>query len=122
MDRKVPCAAFPASAVPEELASLPRLDRTSMSEIGERSAMNDDFRYSIDLSVARARAEKIIECIKRLRENHDIRRFEYTKHLRVAPTETPHSHPILTLNTQLHNPDEILCEYLHEQMHWYGDR
>jgi len=84
--------------------------------------MNDDFRYSIDLSVARARAEKIIECIKRLRENHDIRRFEYTKHLRVAPTETPHSHPILTLNTQLHNPDEILCEYLHEQMHWYGDR
>jgi hypothetical protein len=83
--------------------------------------MNDDFRYSIDLSMAQGRAEKIIECIKRLREHHDIRRFEYTKHLRVAPTEIPHSHPILTLNTQLYNPEEILCEYLHEQMHWYED-
>jgi hypothetical protein len=84
--------------------------------------MNDDFRYSIDLSMAQARAEKIIECIKRLREHHDIRRFEYTNHLRVAPTEIPHSHPLLTLNTELYDPEEILCEYLHEQMHWYEGR
>jgi hypothetical protein len=28
----------------------------------------------------------------------------------------------LTLNTELHNPEEILCEYLHEQMHWYENR
>jgi len=81
--------------------------------------MNDDFRYSIDLSMAQSRAEKIIECIKRLREHHDLSRFEYTNHLRVAPTEIPHSHPVLTLNTELYNPEEILCEYLHEQMHWY---
>jgi hypothetical protein len=63
------------------------------------TAMNDDFRYSIDLSTAQARAEKIIECIKKLREHHDLRRFEYTNHLRVAPTEIPHSYPVLTLNT-----------------------
>jgi hypothetical protein len=81
--------------------------------------MNDDFRYAIDLSVAQSRAEKTIECIKRLRKQYDICRFEYTNHLRVAPTEMPHSHPVLTLNTQLNNPEEILCEYLHEQMHWY---
>jgi hypothetical protein len=81
--------------------------------------MNDDFRYSIDLSMARARAEKIIECIKRLREHHhDLGRFEYTSHLRVAPTEIPHSHPVLTLNAELYDADEILCEHLHEQMHW----
>jgi hypothetical protein len=84
--------------------------------------MNRELRYSIDLSTAQARAEKIIECIKRWRELHDVGRFEYTDHLRVAPTEIPHSHPVLTLNTQLYNPDEILCEYLHEQMHWYEDR
>jgi hypothetical protein len=89
---------------------------------GERLAMNDDFRYSIDLSLAQARAEKIIECIKRWREQHDLHRFEYTNHLRVAPTEIPHSHPVLTLNTELYNPEEILCEYLHEQMHWYEDK
>ena len=84
--------------------------------------MADDFRYSIDLSMAQARADKIVECVKRLRELHDLRRFEYTNHLRVAPTEIPHSHPILTLSTELYNPEEILCEYLHEQMHWYEDR
>jgi hypothetical protein len=84
--------------------------------------MNGGFRYSIDLSMAQDKAEKIIECIKRLREIYDVRRFEYTNHLRVAPTEVPHSHPILTLNTELYNPEEILCEYLHEQMHWYETR
>jgi hypothetical protein len=84
--------------------------------------MNDDFRYEIDLSLSKAKAEKIIECIKRWRETHDIRRFEYTRHLRVASNETPHSHPVLTLNTQLYNPEEILCEYLHEQMHCYPER
>jgi len=53
--------------------------------------MNEDFRYSIDLSTAQARAEKIIECIKRFRERTDFRRFEYTSHVRIAPTEVPHS-------------------------------
>jgi hypothetical protein len=81
--------------------------------------MDDEFRYSIDLSRAQAGAEKIIACIKRWQEHHDIGRFEYTNHLRVAPTEIPHSHPVLTLNTALYDPEEILCEYLHEQMHWY---
>jgi hypothetical protein len=80
--------------------------------------MSDDLGYSIDLSTAQGGAERIIKCIKRLREQHDIRRFEFTKHLRVAPTELPHSHPVLTLNTQLFDPEEILCVYLHEQMHW----
>lgn len=83
--------------------------------------MADHFRYSIDLSLAQARAEKIVECMKRLREQHDLRRFEYTDHVRVAPTEIPHSHPVLTLNTALYDPEAILCEYLHEQMHWYLD-
>jgi hypothetical protein len=82
--------------------------------------MRDDLRYSIDLSTAQGGAERIVECIKRLREQHDIRRFEFTKHLRVAPTEFPHSHPVLTLGTQLLDPEEILCVYLHEQMHWYA--
>jgi hypothetical protein len=84
--------------------------------------MDEDFRISIDLSLAQAKAEKIAECIKQLREGYDLRRFEYTRHLRVAPTEIPHSHPVLTLNTALYDPEEILCEYLHEQMHWYEER
>jgi hypothetical protein len=84
--------------------------------------MDEDFRYSIDLSLAQAKAEKIVECIKEWRERHDLSRFEYTRHLRVAPYEIPHSHPVLTLNARLYDPEEILCEYLHEQMHWYVER
>jgi hypothetical protein len=84
--------------------------------------MNDDVQYSIDLSMAQSRAEKIIECLKDWRKRNDIRRFESRKHVRVAPTEIPHSHPILTLNTFVYNPDEILSLYLHEQMHWYAER
>ena len=84
--------------------------------------MADDFRYSIDLSLAAVRAERIIECIRQLRENNDLRRFEYTNQLRVAPTKIPHSHPILTLNTELYDAEEILCAYLHEQMHWYESK
>ena len=84
--------------------------------------MSGDFRYTIDLSTAQKGAEKIVECIERWRESDDLRRFEYTRQLRVAPNELPHSHPVLTLNTQLFDPEEILSEYLHEQMHWYVER
>jgi hypothetical protein len=83
--------------------------------------MIDDFHYSIDLSAAQEAAERVLECTKRLREQYDLRRFEFTKQVRVAPTEIPHSHPTLTLNTQLFDADEILCQYLHEQMHWYEE-
>ncbi|MGY3451481.1 hypothetical protein [Bradyrhizobium sp. USDA 4353] len=84
--------------------------------------MNDGFSYSIDLSLAQSRAEKIIECIKRWQAEHDLRPFEYTNHLRVSPTSIPRSHPTLTLNAELYDPSEILCEYLREQMHWYLTR
>ena len=84
--------------------------------------MPDDFRTTIDLSLAQAKAEKIVECIQGWRERYDVGRFEYTRHLRVAPYEIPHSHPVLTLNARLFDPQEILCEYLHEQMHWYMER
>jgi hypothetical protein len=84
--------------------------------------MTEEFRTSIDLSLAQAKAEKIVECIEGWRQRYDVSRFEYTRHLRVAPYEIPHSHPVLTLNARLFNPEEILCEYLHEQMHWYMER
>ncbi|MBS0530010.1 MAG: hypothetical protein JSS22_11560 [Proteobacteria bacterium] len=79
-----------------------------------------DMEFSIDLSTAQQGAEKVRGCLIRWREQFDLSRFEYTQHVRIAPNEIPHSHPVLTLNTQLFNPAEILSEYLHEQMHWYA--
>jgi hypothetical protein len=68
----------------------------------------NDLQFSIDLAMAQSRAEKIIECIKGWRERHDIQRFEFTKHVGLAAAEIPHSHPVLTLNTQLYNPESYV--------------
>jgi hypothetical protein len=75
--------------------------------------------FLVDLTTAQLSAGKVRDCLLDWRQNHDLSAFEYTQHVRIAPLERPHSHPVLTISTQLFNPDEILCEYLHEQMHWY---
>ena len=56
-----------------------------------------------------------------LRGRHaDLARFEYTRHVRIVPASTTHSHPILTLGTRFaESEDHLLATYLHEQMHWY---
>jgi hypothetical protein len=38
--------------------------------------MSGNLGYSIDLSTAQARAEKVAECIKALREQYDRRRLD----------------------------------------------
>ncbi|MGF3021418.1 hypothetical protein ACQVP2_01130 [Methylobacterium aquaticum] len=78
-----------------------------------------DDRIVIDLSAAQALAEKIRDTLVTLRQRHDLGRYEYTKKVRIAPTEPCYSHPVLTLNTSLRAENPILCTYLHEQMHWY---
>ena len=54
-----------------------------------------------------------------LRGRFDLSQFEYTRRIRIAPTEIPHSHPTLTLNTWVQDDLGLLSTYLHEQMHWY---
>ena len=36
---------------------------------------------------------------------------------------TPHSHPVLTLNTKglARDPIALLSSFIHEQMHWYAE-
>lgn len=73
----------------------------------------------IDLTEARRAAEQVRGLLDKLRAEHDLRPFEYTTRVRIAPGEVPHSHPILTLNTMLREERALLSTYLHEQMHWY---
>jgi hypothetical protein len=54
-----------------------------------------------------------------LSSKFDITAFEYTKRVRIAPLEIPHSHPVLTLNTWVRHELGLLSTYIHEQMHWY---
>ncbi|MCR9212184.1 MAG: hypothetical protein NXI13_00590 [Proteobacteria bacterium] len=62
----------------------------------------------------------------KLHDRYDLSRWEYTKKVRIAPYEIPHSHPILTLNSQYAigpgaDEDLILATYIHEQLHWALD-
>ncbi len=79
-----------------------------------------DDRITIDLSRAQKSAENVRNILVNLRASYDLGRYEYTKRVRIAPNEIAHSHPILTLNTSLRAENQILCTYLHEQMHWYA--
>ena len=89
-----------------------------MTDIDTRIEMEIETEISLDC--ARARADEAADLLTRLRAAHDLAAFEFTRHVRIAPMEIPHSHPVLTLNTRWNaEPDRFLAMYLHEQMHWY---
>lgn len=79
-----------------------------------------EIKIDIDLSSTEDRAKRARELLQTLRERRDLARFEFTKRVRIAPNEIPHSHPILTINTfAIENENKFLSTYLHEQVHWY---
>jgi hypothetical protein len=56
----------------------------------------------------------------RLIETYDIERWLFTRRMQIQSRVIPHSHPILTLNTQyVRNDTAQLATLLHEQFHWY---
>ncbi|MEO1493867.1 MAG: hypothetical protein AAFV19_17070 [Pseudomonadota bacterium] len=78
-------------------------------------------KVEIDLATVTARADAVHGVLRDLCRCYDLTRFTFTDRVRIAPTEVPHSHPILTLNTYTTEPHALLSVYLHEQMHWYLD-
>ena len=78
-----------------------------------------DLDVQLDFASVQRAAERVRDMLVDLRKRHDLARFEYAKQVRIAPTEIPHSHPKITLNTWVHDDLSLLSTYLHEQMHWY---
>jgi hypothetical protein len=87
----------------------------------QASPAGDGFRIDVDLEEAQRAAERVRGWLVSLRERHGgLANYEYTRHVRVVPASTTHSHPILTLGTRFaESEDHLLATYLHEQMHWY---
>jgi hypothetical protein len=77
------------------------------------------FAIDVDLDPVRKKAEGVRDRLSKLRSQFDLVPFEYTRRVRIAPNEVPHSHPVLTLNTRPQSDHSLLCTYVHEQMHWY---
>jgi hypothetical protein len=74
---------------------------------------------TIDLSETQRACDAVRDTLLELAARHDLRRYQYTTRIRIAPGEISHSHPHLTVNTRVRVPEPLLCLYLHEQMHWY---
>ena len=80
----------------------------------------DDIAIEIDLASVQRAAARVRDMLTGLRQRYDLARLEYTRRVRIAPTEMPHSHPVLTLNTSFVRDEvALLSAYLHEQLHWY---
>jgi hypothetical protein len=77
------------------------------------------YETQIDLGEAERAANSIKSMLLKLRGAYDLAPFEYTRRVRIAPGEIPHSHPVLTINTMVRAEQPLLSLYLHEQMHWY---
>jgi hypothetical protein len=81
--------------------------------------MTNDIEVVLDLDSVHRNAERTRDRLLDLRRRFDLARFEYTRRVRIAPLEIPHSHPTLTLNGFARDDLGVLTTYLHEQMHWY---
>ena len=81
---------------------------------------SDDLDITFDFSTAQHNAERVREMLLALRRQFDLAQFEYCKQICIAPTEIPHSHPRITLNTWVRDDLALASTYLHEQMHWYA--
>lgn len=56
----------------------------------------------------------------RLLDQYDLEPYLYTKEIMVQDSVIPHSHPVLTVNTNDTTDLLVLSTLLHEQMHWYS--
>jgi len=60
--------------------------------------------------------------LRRILDQYDLKSWYFTRQVRIVEQETPHSHPVLTLNTGSLDDDAAqLATFLHEQLHWRVD-
>ena len=78
-----------------------------------------DPELEISLENGSEREQQTERQLRRLVEEYDVEQWIYTKRIRIAQGEIPHSHPILTLSTYYLDDDQgLLSTLLHEQFHW----
>lgn len=63
------------------------------------------------------------EQLERLLAKWDLSRWLFTRTVQIQSRVIPHSHPVLTLNTQYVDNDVAqLSTFVHEQLHWFMTR
>jgi len=55
-----------------------------------------------------------------LLQQYDLRKWLFTKYIRIQRGAIPHSHPVITLSTRYRNDSSrLLATFIHEQLHWF---
>ena len=75
----------------------------------------------IELATGSAAERRIQSMLQELMEQHDLRPWSFTEHLRIDERAYPHSHPVLTLSCGHDDPLDLLAAFVHEQLHWYEE-
>lgn len=66
------------------------------------------------------REREIREQLLCLLRKYDLGKWLFTREIRIEEGATPHSHPVLTLNTRHLGDDSLLlASFIHEQLHWH---
>ena len=82
----------------------------------------DTTRIDIALHSDTALEEKGREQLQRIVADYDLDPWIFTQKVVIQSRVIPHSHPVLTLNTQYVDDDvRQLSTFLHEQIHWLAD-
>jgi hypothetical protein len=67
--------------------------------------------------------ERARDQLRRILSQYDVDSWIFTREVRIEAGTEPHSMPILTLNTDFLDDDQMqLSIFLHEQAHWFVDR
>ena len=64
--------------------------------------------------------KEVKQRLENLLAKYDLEPFVFTKKVKIQQGAIPHSHPVLTLSTNLATETQLLSTFLHEQMHWYS--
>jgi hypothetical protein len=66
------------------------------------------------------RERETAETLQRVLASANVRKYTFTREVRIEQRAMNHAFPVLTLNVLFANsPDELLSSFLHEQLHWW---
>lgn len=84
----------------------------------------DAQRAPVRISLASSEAEQQGRAqLERILAKWDLSQWLFTRDVQVQMNTIPHSHPILTVNTNyLGNDTAQVATFIHEQLHWFFDR
>ncbi len=76
--------------------------------------------WTVQQTTGTEQETEAVRQLKRILGRHDISKWTFTTEVRIDARDIPHSHPVLTMNANYLDRDELaLAVLLHEEIHWH---